>query len=140
MPVGHKPDASSNGSPTKLSSPSSSAYPPLAQAVEDVELDDCLDDNELSDSETLDKESSMGSVYRNGDNNTQGGVKKMSEVANAVSSCLALSFFSISMILANKVRTPLLLLWLPVWFVVGWLAHVCRVIFADLFLIEIDGI
>ncbi|CAM9669631.1 unnamed protein product [Scytosiphon promiscuus] len=98
MPAEQKPGVS----PTKLDSSPPSTSSPFPRAVEDVELDDCLDDNELSENENLD-EGRMGSVYRNGDNSSsQGGVKKMSEVANAISSCLALSFFSISMILANK--------------------------------------
>ncbi|CAM9195790.1 unnamed protein product [Hapterophycus canaliculatus] len=100
---GHKPGASSKSSPSKLPGSQSLAPSPFPQAIEDVELDDRLDDNELSESETLDKEGRMGSVPRIGDNSSsQGGAKKMGEVANAISSCLALSFFSISMILANK--------------------------------------
>lgn len=95
------------------SKPSVPPVPPAAHraaAVEDVDLDDGLDDNELSDggSETGAaavgaKKNTMGSVYRKGDDDDEGGGKKMSEVANAISSCTALSFFSISMILANKV-------------------------------------
>lgn len=84
--------------------PSSAAATPASQhpAVEDIELDDGLDDHELSDSERqLDQHKNMG--YRNEDSGGAGGVKKMGEVANAISSCAALSFFSISMILANKV-------------------------------------
>lgn len=110
MPEGNQPSASSSGTPSQLRASPSAATPTLPRAVEDIELDDGLDDNELSEGETtIDNGSSMGSIYRNGDNNSSsaGGAKKMSEVANAISSCLALSFFSISMILANKVRTRL---------------------------------
>eukprot|EP00752_Nemacystus_decipiens_P016768 g15005.t1 len=68
--------------------------------VEDIELDDGLDDHELSDSEQQQLEENM--AYRNQSSGGHGSVKRMGEVANAISSCLALSFFSISMILANK--------------------------------------
>lgn len=87
------------------------ASPPFQRPVEDVELDDGLDDHALSGDSGSElpasaAEKNMGSLYRKDDDNSSGGggTKKMSEVANAVSSCLALSFFSISMILANKVR------------------------------------
>ncbi|CAM9926190.1 unnamed protein product [Pylaiella littoralis] len=85
------------------------ASPPFQRPVEDVELDDGLDDHALSGDSGSElpasaAEKNMGSLYRKDDDNSSGGggTKKMSEVANAVSSCLALSFFSISMILANK--------------------------------------
>lgn len=91
-------------SPSKIPSSASTATPAFQHLVEDIELDDGLDDHELSDSEQLTK--NMGG-YRNDDSSSTAGtsgVKKMGEVANAISSCTALSFFSISMILANKVR------------------------------------
>ncbi|CAB1118787.1 unnamed protein product [Ectocarpus sp. CCAP 1310/34] len=97
-------------SSSKPSLPPALSVPPAAHraaAVEDVDLDDGLNDNELSDggSETsaaVGKKNTMGSVDRKGDNDHPGGGKKMGEVANAIASCAALSFFSISMILANK--------------------------------------
>lgn len=104
--------ANSGASKPPLSSAATSVPPAVAHraaAVEDVDLDDGLDDNELSDGSSSETaavvgERIMGSVYRKGDHDEQGGgKKKMSEVANAISSCMALSFFSISMILANKV-------------------------------------
>ena len=88
--------------PTPASS-SAPATPAFQRPVEDIELDDGLDDHELSDSDQQIEKQNMGSRYRNEDSSA-GGVKKMGEVANAISSCVALSFFSISMILANKVR------------------------------------
>lgn len=102
-----------NSNPSKLPSSASPATPPFHHLpVEDIELDDGLDDHELSDNNSDNSElpankRNMGSLYRKDDNASGdggGGAKKMSEVANAISSCLALSFFSISMILANKVR------------------------------------
>lgn len=97
--------ATSTRSPSKLPSSAPASTPAFHHPVEDIELDDGLDDHELSDSEQLDnKNTTMGSAYRSEDSSGANGVKKMGEVANAISSCLALSFFSISMILANKVR------------------------------------
>lgn len=90
-------------SPSKPAPLSPAATPAFQRPVEDIELDDGLDDHELSDSEQqqqIEKKQNMG--YRNEDA-AASNVKKMGEVANAISSCLALSFFSISMILANKV-------------------------------------
>lgn len=94
---------SSLTTPTPSSATATSAF---QHPVEDIELDDGLDDHELSDSEQQQLETrNMGSRYRNEDTSSgPSGVKKMGEVANAISSCVALSFFSISMILANKVR------------------------------------
>eukprot|EP00903_Cladosiphon_okamuranus_P010193 g9652.t1 len=91
-------NATRSSSPSKPASPSLVATPVSQRPVEDVELDDGLDDHEPSDSEK-DKKQNMG--YRNEHSSTS-STKKMGEVANAISSCLALSFFSISMILANK--------------------------------------
>lgn len=99
-------------SAAKVASSGLPANPPFHRAVEDIELDDGLDDHELSgDSESElpaspAAEKNMGSaLYRkDGDNSSSSSsTKKMSEVANAISSCMALSFFSVSMILANKV-------------------------------------
>lgn len=79
----------------------SDLQPKQLAAAEDTDLEE-LDDNELSDSDMA--------LYRTQQQVQQqqqtmdGGGKKLSEVANAIASCSALSFFSISMILANKVR------------------------------------
>lgn len=74
--------------------------PAFHNPVEDVDLDDGLDDHELSGGEEQLVGKKMGSTYRS----DGAGSVKMGAVANAISSCAALSFFSISMILANKVR------------------------------------
>lgn len=99
-------------SASKVASSGPPATPPFHRPVEDIELDDGLDDHELSGGSESEfpasssaVEKNMGSMYKQGDNASGGGTKKMGEVANAISSCLALSFFSISMILANKVRS-----------------------------------
>lgn len=68
-----------------------------------------LDDNELSDSETPGPNMALYRTQQQVQQQQQqlqanGGGKKLGEVANAIASCSALSFFSISMILANKVR------------------------------------
>lgn len=70
-------------------------------ATEDADLDH-LDDNDLTSDEensmALRNQQQMGSI-----NTSSSQPGKLGEVANAIASCSALSFFSISMILANKV-------------------------------------
>lgn len=104
-----KATSTATSSLTTLTPSSATATPVFQRPVEDIELDDHLDDHELSDDSSSEQQQletrNMGSRYRNEDSSSgPSGVKKMGEVANAISSCVALSFFSISMILANKVR------------------------------------
>lgn len=98
-------------SPSPLATSSARApsdlQPKQLAAAEDTDLEE-LDDNELSDSEAP----GNMALYRTQQQVQQqqqqvqadGGGKKLGDVANAIASCSALSFFSISMILANKVR------------------------------------
>ena len=108
-----RPSDRNRPSPPPLAASSATApsdlQPKQLAAAEDTDLEE-LDDNELSDSETP----ADMALYRTQQQQVQqqqlqgdpmnGGGKKLSEVANAIASCSALSFFSISMILANKVR------------------------------------
>lgn len=85
--------------------PSSAIHPtpPLSFSVDDADLDDCLDDNEFTAEEQEEAVTAVAmAAYRPPP--TPEAAKNLSKVANAVASCSALSFFSISMILANKVR------------------------------------
>lgn len=86
-----------SSTPSKLQTSSAAPTPAPHNPVEDIELDDGLDDHELSEGEEQ-VEKNMGSAHRSD------GAVQMGVVANAIASCCALSFFSISMILANKVR------------------------------------
>lgn len=97
-------------SPSPLATSSARApsdlQPKQLAAAEDTDLEE-LDDNELSDSETPGNMAlyrTQQQVQQQQQVQADGGGKKLGDVANAIASCSALSFFSISMILANKVR------------------------------------
>lgn len=97
---------SASSPPKNLSEITLTAYKNLP------ERDDDLDDHDLND-EHVDPESEGKDSIATSSNkgvqqpkNKMGatGMKKLGVVANAIASCAALSFFSISMILVNKVR------------------------------------
>lgn len=102
MSSGPAKHSSPSSLPNVAPASSSSNFNPEQLATEDIELDD-LDDHDLSQTTTTTTSTAVSGkimAYRG----SQGsGPGKLGEVANAVASCSALSFFSISMILANKV-------------------------------------
>lgn len=103
-PSDRSPPPSSPLAPSPATTPSH-LQPKQLAAAQDADLEE-LDDNELSDTETP----GNMALYRTPQQvqqqaNMEGSGTKLSEVANAIASCCALSFFSISMILANKVSS-----------------------------------
>lgn len=75
------------------------------------ERDDDLDDHDLNDEHVDPELEGKDSIATHSNKSVQqsknimgaSGIKKLGVVANAIASCAALSFFSISMILVNKV-------------------------------------
>lgn len=94
-PINHSSPSSLPAGPSAAPA-STSSFVSKQLAAEDVELDD-LDDNDLSETSAA---AAKSMAYHGSQG---GGPGKLGEVANAIASCSALSFFSISMILANKV-------------------------------------